>query len=97
MYFSLIITFLLVLGLVITSLQNSMPLELKFITWNLQMSSTALILYSALMGGAVVAVLAVPKLVRKSLDVRSLNREIYKLKEKILELEKGHVGGSQIE
>jgi len=88
---------LLVLGLVITSLQNSMPLELKFITWNLQMSSTALILYSALMGGAVVAVLAVPKLVRKSLDVRSLNREIYKLKEKILELEKGHVGGSQIE
>ena len=97
MYFSLIITFLLVLGLVITSLQNSMPLELKFITWTLQMSSTALILYSALMGGAVVAVLAVPKLLRKSLDVRNLNREIYKLKEKILELEKGHVGGSQIE
>jgi len=96
MYFSLIITFLLVLGLVITSLQNSMPLELKFITWNLQMSSTALILYSALMGGAVVAVLAVPKLVRKSLDVRSSNREIYKLKRKILELEKEHVGGSHI-
>jgi len=97
MYFSLIITFLLVLGLVITSLQNSMPLELKFITWTLQMPSTALILYSALIGGAIVAVLAVPKLVRKSLDVRSLNKEIYKLKEKILELEKGHVGGSQIE
>jgi len=97
MYFSLIITFLLVLGLVITSLQNSMPLEMKFITWNLQMSSTALILYSALIGGAIVAVLAVPKLVRKSLDVRSLNRETYKLKGKILELEKGHVGGSQIE
>jgi len=97
MYLSLIITFLLLLGLVITSLQNSMPLELKFITWNLQMSSTALILYSALIGGAIVAVLAVPKLVRKSLDVRSLNRETYKLKGKILELEKGHVGGSQIE
>jgi len=97
MYFSLIITFLLLLGLVITSLQNSMPLELKFITWNLQMSSTALILYSALIGGAIVAVLAVPKLVRKSLDVRSLNRETYKLKGKILELEKEHVGGSQIE
>ena len=97
MYFSLIIAFLLLLGLVITSLQNSMPLELKFITWNLQMSSTALILYSALIGGAIVAVLAVPKLVRKSLDVRSLNRETYRLKGKILELEKGHVGGSQIE
>jgi putative membrane protein len=94
MYFSLIITFLLLLGLVITSLQNSMPLELKLITWNLQMSFAALILYCSLIGGAVVAVLALPKLVRKSLDVRSLNREIHKLKEKILELEKGHVGGS---
>jgi lipopolysaccharide assembly protein A len=94
MYFSLIITFLLLLGLVITSLQNSMPLELKFITWNLQMSSTALILYSALIGGAIVAVLAVPKLVRKTFDVRRLNKEIYKLKEKILESEKGHVGGA---
>jgi len=97
MYFSLIITFLLLLGLVITSLQNCMPLELKFITWNLQMSLTALILYSSLIGGAIVAVLALPKLVRKSLDVRSLNREIYKLKEKIIKLEKGPVGGSQIE
>jgi len=97
MYLSLIITFLLLLGIIITSLQNSMPLELKFITWNLQMSSTALILYSSLIGGAIVSVLALPKLVRKSLDVRSLNREIYKLKGKILELEKGHVGGSHIE
>ncbi len=97
MYFSLIITFLLLLGVVITSLQNSMPLELKFITWNLQMSLTALILYSSLIGGAILAVLALPKLVRKPLDVRSLNREIYKLKEKIIKLEKGHVGGSQIE
>jgi uncharacterized integral membrane protein len=97
MYLSLIITFLLLLGLVITSLQNSMPLELKFISWNLQMSFAALILYSSLIGGAIVAVLTLPKLVRKSLDVRSLNREIYKLKKRIVELEKGHVGGSQIE
>jgi len=97
MYLSLIITFFLLLGIIITSLQNGMPLELKFITWNLQMSFTALILYSSLIGGAIVAVLALPKLVRKSLDVRSLNREIYKLKGKILELEKGHVGGSHIE
>ena len=94
MYLSLIISFLLLLGLVITSLQNSMPLELKLITWNLQMSFAALILYSSLIGGAIVAVLALPKLVRKSLDVRSLNRKIYKLKKMIVELEKGHVGGS---
>jgi uncharacterized integral membrane protein len=96
MYFSLTVTFLLLLGLVIISLQNSMPLELKFITWNLQMPLTTLILYSSLIGGAIVAVLALPKLVRKSLDVRSLNRETSNLKKKIVELEKGHAGGSQI-
>ena len=94
MYFMLTITFLLLLGLVITSLQNSMPLELKFISWNLQMPLTALILYSSLMGGAIVAVLALPKLVRKSLDVRSLKREISNFKRKIAELEKGHADGS---
>ena len=97
MYFSLIITFLLLLGLVITAIQNSMPLDFKFFTWNFQISITALIFYSSLIGGAVVAVLALPKLVRKSLDVRRLHREIYKLKKKIVELEKGHVGGSQEE
>jgi uncharacterized integral membrane protein len=97
MYFSLAVTFLLLLAIVITSLQNSMPLNLKFITWNLQMPLTALILHSSLIGGAIVAVLALPKLVRKSLDVRSLNREIYKLRKRIVELEKGHVGGSKID
>jgi uncharacterized integral membrane protein len=97
MYFSLIVTFLLLLVIIITAIQNSMPLDFKFFTWNLQMSFAALILYSSLIGGAIVAVLALPGLVKKSLYVRSLNREIYKLKEKILELEKGHVGGSHIE
>ena len=96
MYFSLTVAFLFLLGLVIISLQNSMPLALKFVTWELQMSLTAFVLYSSLVGGAIVAVLALPKLVRKSLDVRSLNREIVKLKKGIAELEKGHVGGSQI-
>jgi uncharacterized integral membrane protein len=97
MYFSLTVAFLLFLGLVITSLQNNEPLELKFITWSLPMTLTALILYSSLIGGAIVAVLALPKLVRKSLDVRRSNKKTYKLKEKILELEKGHDGKSQVE
>ena len=96
MYLSLIIVFFLLLGVFIPSLQNSMPLELKFITWKVQVSSAALILYSCLIGGAIVAVLALFKLVRKSLDVRRLNKETYKLQEKILDMEKGHVGGSQI-
>ena len=95
MYLSLIITFLLLLGIVITSIQNSMPLDLKFIAWNHQMSLTALIFYCSLFGGAIVAVLALPKLVKNFLQVRRLNREISKLKEKILELEKAHAGSAQ--
>lgn len=97
MYLSLIITFLLLLLIISTALQNSMPLDFKFFAWNLQMSITALIVYSSLIGGATVAVLALPKLVRKSLDVRSLKREVYKLKKSIVELEKGHIGESQTE
>jgi uncharacterized integral membrane protein len=97
MYFSLIVTFLLVLAVIITAIQNSMPLDFKFFSWNFQISITALILYSSLIGGAIVAVLSLPKLAKKFLHVRGMKREIHKLKEKILELEKRDVGGSQIE
>jgi uncharacterized integral membrane protein len=97
MYLSLIITFLLLLVIIITAIQNSMPLDFKFFTWIFQVSITALIFCSSLVGGAIVAVLALPKLAKKSLHVGSMNREIHKLKEKILELEKRHAGGSQIE
>jgi uncharacterized integral membrane protein len=88
MYASLIITFLLLLVIIITAIQNSMPLDFKFITWNFQISITALIIYSAMIGGAIVAVLALPKLAKKSLNVRSMGKEIHKLKEKNLDLEK---------
>jgi len=97
MYLSLIITCLLLLLIIITAIQNSMPLDFKFLTWNFQISITALIFYSSLIGGAIVAVLASPKLMKKSLHVRSMNRKINKLNEKVLELEKRHNGGSQIE
>jgi hypothetical protein len=61
------------------------------------MSSTALILYSSLIGVAIIAVLALPKLVRKSLDVRSLKRKVDQLKKSIVELEKGDIDESQTE
>ncbi|MCF8069247.1 MAG: LapA family protein [Desulfobacterales bacterium] len=97
MYLSLIISFLLLMGIVIAFFQNNMPLELKFITLNIQMPYGALILFFSLIGGAIVAVLALPKLARKSLDVRRLHKEIYTLKRKILEMEKGHSRESQTE
>ena len=97
MYLTLIITFLLFLVIIIPGVQNSMPLDLKFLFWDLQMSITALILYSSLIGGAIISILTLPKLAKKSLHVRRLNREIYNLKENMTELGKEHVGGSQIE
>ncbi len=97
MYFSLIVTFLLLLMIFITAIQNSMPLDFKFLAWHFQISITALIFCSSLIGGAIVAVLALPKLVKKSLRGRSTNREIQKLKGNILELEKRDVSGSQAE
>jgi uncharacterized integral membrane protein len=85
MYFLLIITFLLFLVIIITGIQNSMPLGVKFIFWNLQMSITALIFYSSLIGGAIVAILTLPRMVKKSLQLKSLNREINKLKKEMIE------------
>lgn len=90
MYFSLIITFLLLLGIVVAGIQNSMAIELKFFVWKFQLSLMALIFYSSLIGGAIVAVLSLPKLASKSLKVRRLNRENYELKKTAVELEKEH-------
>jgi uncharacterized integral membrane protein len=97
MYLSLIVTFVLLLVIVVTAIQNNMPLDFKFFTWTFQLSITALMFYSSLIGGAIVAVLALPKLAKKSLHERRMNREIRKLKEKILTLEKTDAGGSRID
>ncbi len=55
MYFSLIITFVLLLVIVVPAIQNSMPLDFKFFTWTFQISITALIVYASLMGGTIKA------------------------------------------
>lgn len=88
MYLSLIIAFLLLLGIIAASIQNSMPLEFKFITWKLQISLTVLIFYSSIVGAAIVALLTLPKFASKYLKVRSLNNEIIELKKEIVELKK---------
>lgn len=88
MYLSLIITFLLLLGIIIAGIQNSMSLELTFLTWKLQMSLMAIIFYASLFGGAIVAVLTLPKLFTKYFKVRKLNREVYELKKRAGVLEK---------
>jgi len=80
MSISLIITFLLILVIIIAAIQNSVPLDLKFFVWNFQISVTELIAYSSIVGGAIVAILALPKLAKKSLHERRMNKEIHELK-----------------
>ena len=69
------------MGIAIAGFQNSVPLDIKFIIWNLQMSSATLTFFSSLSGGAIVAILALPRLARRSIDLRKLKKEIAKLKE----------------
>jgi len=97
MYLSLIVTFLLVLVIAVTAVQNSMPLDFKFFSWSFQISVAALISFSALFGGVIVAILVLPKLARKSFHGRSMNREIHKLKEEILDAGKRDVDGFHTE
>jgi uncharacterized integral membrane protein len=70
------------------ALQNNKVMELTFISWHFQMSITALIFYSAIMGGAIVSIIILPKLVSKSFKIRSLNKGINTLKKKTEDLEK---------
>lgn len=87
MIFSIIITILLLSGLTIVGVQNSIPVELEFFIWKFQMSLAAVIFYSSLFGGAIVAVLTVPKMVSKHLKVKSLNKELYKFKKQAFDIE----------
>ncbi len=87
MYLSLIVTFLLLMGLVVAGIQNTDPIRLKFLAWMFQMSLAGLIFYAALLGAAIVAVLTLPRLARQALRKRALRKESAELKQRIVELE----------
>jgi uncharacterized integral membrane protein len=87
MYLTLIIAFLLVFVISITGIQNSIPLELKFFVWKLDMSLTALIFYYSVVGAVIVAVLTLPNIWRKYFRIRNLSKEIDRLEKRIMFLE----------
>jgi uncharacterized integral membrane protein len=87
MYLSLIVTFLLLMGLVVSAIQNTDPIQLKFLAWMFHMSLTGLIFYAALLGAAIVAVLTLPRLARQAMRKRALRKESAELKRRIVELE----------
>jgi uncharacterized integral membrane protein len=78
-YFSLIISFLILLFLVVAGVQNSTPLQMKLGWWTLQMSLPAVLFWAAVGGAAIVAVLSLPKLVRKSYQTKRLHKEVARL------------------
>jgi uncharacterized integral membrane protein len=69
--------------MVIAGMQNNVPLVFKFISWEFQISLTALFLYASMLGAAVIAVLSLPKLTAKYFKIRELNKEINDLRKKI--------------
>lgn len=82
MYVSIISIFIFILASVIFALQNNTTLELSFLAWKFEMSLIALVFYLELIGGTIIAIIILPKLVAKSFKVKSLNRGINALKKK---------------
>jgi len=73
---TLIITFILVLLVTVFGFQNGMPLDVKFLFWNLHTSLIAVIFGSSIIGVAIVALLTLPKLVTKHLNEKRLKKKL---------------------
>ena len=73
---TLIIPFILVLLVTVFGFQNGMPLDVKFLFWNLHTSLIAVIFGSSIIGAAIVALLTLPKLVTKHLNEKRLKKKL---------------------
>ncbi len=76
MTLSLIVTFILILLVTVFGLQNGMPLNVKFLFWNLHTSLITVIFGSSLIGAAIIAILTLPKLVTKHLNEKRLTKKL---------------------
>jgi len=76
MYFSLILSFLIILGITIFALQNGMPLEVKFLFWSFKTSLIAVILGATLTGACLVAIFLIPILIKKHFREKRLARQL---------------------
>lgn len=93
MYLTLIVTFTLIMVLVVAGIQNSIAVEIKFLAWVIQLSVSWIIFYAALLGGAIVALLSLPGLVRQVLKNRSFRREMRELRQRLDRIEKDTESG----
>jgi len=92
MYFSLILTFLLILGVTILAFQNSVPLEFRIFSWRFQTSLVAIVFASCLVGIFIGMVLTLPGLVKKHFRERKLAKMVRELERRATELEQRSSG-----
>ena len=81
MTFSIIISFLILLCLGIAGVQNDVLLQIKFGWWTFQMSLAAVVFWAAIGGAAMISVLSLPKLGKKTIQTRRLHKEMRQLEE----------------
>ncbi|MCX8012265.1 MAG: LapA family protein [Desulfobacterota bacterium] len=84
MYFSLILSFLIILGITVFALQNGMLLEVNFLFWSFKTSLIAVILGSALTGVFLISLFLVPLLIKKHFREKRFNRQIMELERQTL-------------
>jgi len=87
MYVSLIVTFLLVLGITVFALQNDTIIAIKFFIWECKYTQVAVILGSAVVGAAIMAIMTWPHTIKQHLKTRRLSRQVRELEQKRQELE----------
>jgi uncharacterized integral membrane protein len=87
MYVSLIVTFLLVLGITVFALQNDTIIAIKFFIWEYNYTQIVVILGSAVVGAAITAIMTWPQMVKKHFKARKLTRQVRELEKRCQELE----------
>jgi len=79
--FCLILSFIFILILVLFGVQNTETLTVNFLVWKLELTFGFVVLYSALLGGAAVGILSLPKLANKHFSLKKARRELSKLRD----------------
>lgn len=78
---TMILSFLILVLLFIVGIQNNAAVLMRFAWWNFQMSIHTVVLWAAVGGAAMIAILGLPQLGKKYLQTRRLQKEVQRLEE----------------
>jgi uncharacterized integral membrane protein len=76
---SMLISFLILLCLIAAGTQNTAPVQIRFVTWTMDTTLSAALLWAAAAGAAIVAFLSLPKISVQSFQARRLRKEVRRL------------------